>query len=57
VRGVYWNKRKKRWHAQISHNDETIYVGSFGDLQEADAAVTAKRNELFTHNDADRRDS
>jgi len=32
-----------------------INVGCFSDLGDAEAAAIAKRNELFSHNDIDRR--
>jgi len=35
-------------------NIDGITVGRFRDLGEAEKAVVARRNELFTHNDADR---
>jgi hypothetical protein len=54
VRGVHWNKADKKWVAQVGHNHKTHYVGRFDTLSEAAAAVLAKRNELFTHNEADR---
>ena len=54
IRGVSWAKRQKRWHAQVGHNGRKRHVGYFRTLEEAAAAVVAKRNELFTHNDADR---
>lgn len=54
VRGVYWNKRLKRWSASVRHNGQRYYLGLFDDLNEADAAAIAKRNELFTHNNLDR---
>lgn len=54
VRGVYWNVQNKKFHAAVRHNKQAHYVGQFDDLEEASAAVTAKRNELFSHNDADR---
>ena len=43
-----------RYAAQITHNGKHIYVGLFETAEEADAAVTVKRLELFTHNDLDR---
>ena len=55
VRGVFWNKANRNWRATICHNGALIYVGSYSTLAEAEAAVLAKRNELFTHNDLDRR--
>jgi hypothetical protein len=38
----------------VGHQNGCIFVGYFLDLAEAEAAVIAKRNELFTHNDRDR---
>lgn len=54
IRGVSWHKRTKRWHARVSHYGVVHFVGGFSDVEEAKAAVIAKRNELFTHNDIDR---
>jgi hypothetical protein len=54
IRGVSWHKHAGKWQARISHNNKSICVGYFDDIHEADAAVTAKRNELYTHNDVDR---
>jgi hypothetical protein len=50
VRGVYWNPRRLRWVAVVKGQ----LVGRFRTLEEADAAVTARRIEVFTHNDLDR---
>jgi hypothetical protein len=52
VTGVYWHRN--RWMAEVKHNGSKHYVGRFTDIAEAEAAVIAKRNELFTHNDIDR---
>jgi hypothetical protein len=54
VRGVYWNSRNHKWQAQVGHNGRQYHVGLFTSLREAEEAVTAKRNELFTHNILDR---
>lgn len=54
VRGVYFNKPAGKWHASMAHNNRRIFVGLFLNLEDAEAAVIAKRNELFTHNDLDR---
>lgn len=54
VRGVTWHKRRQRWDARVRHNGKQISVGRFKTIEEAEAAVVAKRIELFTHNDADR---
>jgi hypothetical protein len=52
VRGV--TRQKNRWRAQVRHNGKLISVGSYINIEDAEAAVIAKRLELFTHNDSDR---
>lgn len=52
VRGVRWHKPTRKWRARIKRNGESIHVGLFATVAEAEAAVIAKRNEL--HNGADR---
>ena len=54
IRGVTWDKVNKRWRAQVKHRGKNYVVGRFTDKAAAEAAVIAKRNELFTHNDRDR---
>lgn len=54
ILGVHLNKRTKKWHAEVKHNGRKYHAGNFDSLVEAEAAVIAKRNELFTHNDLDR---
>lgn len=54
IRGVSWMKKSKCWVARVNHNGKLVYCGYFHDIKEAEAAVIAKRNELFTHNDVDR---
>lgn len=54
VRGVTWEKRRNHWVATVTHYGKSIYVGSFNNLADAEAAVIAKRVDLFTHNDLDR---
>lgn len=54
VRGV-WHAPNGKWRARLTHHGEEIRLGSFETLEDAEAAVIAKRNELFTCNDADRR--
>jgi HNH endonuclease len=59
VRGVYWHGgpggKSPAWVAKVTHNRHEHFVGRFKTIAEAEAAVIAKRLELFTHNDADRR--
>jgi hypothetical protein len=52
VLGVY--PRYQRWVAAVTHERVKHRLGSFATVEEAEAAVIAKRNELFTHNDRDR---
>jgi hypothetical protein len=52
--GVYWDRRRGAWCGVIGHNRRRYFLGPFGTVEEADSAVRAKRNELFTHNDLDR---
>lgn len=54
IRGVTWHSRVKKWQAYVVHNKKQIHLGYFATTEEAAAAATAKRNELFTHNDLDR---
>ena len=55
VRGVHWRKDVGCWQAVVRSTPKVYHVGYFDDLAEAEAAAIAKRNELFTHNDIDRR--
>lgn len=54
VLGVSWNKRTRAWTAKVSHEGKQFHIGYYPSRAEAEAAVIAKRNELFTHNDRDR---
>jgi hypothetical protein len=51
VRGVSWDKGA--WMGRVRHHGKKFYVGRFSTVEEAEAAVIAKRLELFTHNDVD----
>jgi hypothetical protein len=53
--GVSWRKDIQKWHATVKHENKTRHVGYFTDLEEAREAARLKRNELFTHNDKDRK--
>jgi hypothetical protein len=53
VRGVFLDKRRERWYAQVGHNGKQIHVGTFATLEEAAEAVRLKRLELFSHSDMD----
>ena len=54
IRGVRWRERDKRWTAHVTHNGKQHHVGTFLSAEDAQSAVIAKRNELFTHNNLDR---
>ena len=53
IRGVTWNRQTQKWLAQVGHHGRNIHVGEYTSLSDAEAAVVAKRNELFTHNHLD----
>jgi hypothetical protein len=52
VRGV--SPYGERYQAHVRHEGRQIHVGTYDTVAEAEMAVIAKRNELFTHNDMDR---
>jgi hypothetical protein len=54
ARGVTRARTAGRWKGLVKHFGKIHYVGTFDSVAEAEIAVVAKRNELFTHNDADR---
>lgn len=54
VRGVIRDNTASKWFARVRHNGRSYYAGTFSNIEDAKAAVIAKRNELYTHNDADR---
>lgn len=53
IRGV--TKQRRRWRAQIEHAGQAYHLGTFATKEEAEAVVVAKRLELFTHSDMDKR--
>ena len=54
VRGVTWYKRTSMWRASVNAGGKAIHVGYYSTIKDAEQAVKAKRNEVFTHNDLDR---
>jgi hypothetical protein len=48
-RGVSWDKKKKKWEANLGHYRKKIFIGYFDTAEEAAQAAAAKRAELFTH--------
>jgi len=57
VRGVSWNKKRKKYEAYVTHWGTRRRLGCFQTLDEAEQAVVSARNELFSNNLADRRRS
>ena len=51
VRGVYWSKKSQKFHAAVKLSGKRYSAGYFDTLEEAEAAVIAKRRELYTHDD------
>lgn len=54
VRGVWWVEKYGQWEAVVMQGRARHRCGFFDDIRDAEAAVIAKRNELFTHNILDR---
>lgn len=54
IRGVSLDKARGLWKAVVTHNYKQHLVGRYATIEEAEAAVIAKRLELFTHNNLDR---
>jgi hypothetical protein len=44
----------RKWVARVGHDGRSFYLGAFESLEDAEAAVIAKRLELHTHNELDR---
>jgi len=53
-RGVTFDKRRGLYFGRVTHERIAHFAGYFATVAEAEAAVIAKRNELFTHSDMDR---
>lgn len=46
-KGVYWNKARRKWHAQIKANQRTFYLGLFDSEEAAGAAYDRAATEHF----------
>lgn len=46
-KGVYWDKKKKRWKAQIKVNQKKVYIGRFKDPIEAAKAYNRMAVKYF----------
>jgi hypothetical protein len=47
VKGVYWDKQKKKWRATIGYNYKHIYLGYYENLEEAKNIYNKKAKELY----------
>lgn len=54
IRGVTLHKPSGRWRGKVMHQGKSYQAGYFDSLEEAEKAVIALRNVLFTHNTFDR---
>lgn len=54
IRGVGWDPYTRRWQVKVQHHGRTYHGGRFDDLAAAERAARDLRNNLFTHNEADR---
>jgi hypothetical protein len=54
-RGVSLHKTSGLWQATVGHDGKQIHLGYFKDPAAAGEAAKAKRLELYTHNEIDRR--
>jgi hypothetical protein len=57
IRGVTWDAKSGKWAARVRHDGELHHAGFHASIQQAKDAATALRLELFTHNDADRKNA
>lgn len=55
VRGVSWDKSRNKYQAGVVHNRKRYAAGRFDTLEDAERAVIALRNKLFTNNLQDKR--
>jgi hypothetical protein len=54
VRGVTFDRSRGTFRAEVTHHRKRYDAGRHSTLAQAEAAVIAKRKELFTHNTLDR---
>lgn len=48
-KGVYWDKARQKWHAQIRHNGKGLSLGRFDIFEDAVFAREQAEQEYFTH--------
>lgn len=49
IRGVHWDKKKRKWVAGVRIEGKRHYLGSFDNLKEAEAAAVEGRRRYMTH--------
>lgn len=54
VRGVFFHKGLQKYQAKVYSDGVAHHVGTFKFIEDAEAAVIAKRNELYSNNLVDR---
>jgi hypothetical protein len=47
TKGVWWDKERKKWCAEIMRNNKKSYLGRFDDIEEAIQARQDKAKQLF----------
>jgi hypothetical protein len=47
VKGVYWDKKIKKWHAEIRANGKRKHIGYYDDLKDAQDARQEEARKLF----------
>jgi hypothetical protein len=45
-RGVFWDKKSRRWRCQLGHKNKKIFLGYFGVAEDAARAYDQKLVEL-----------
>lgn len=54
IRGVSWNKVDKAWQVKVGHGGKLHSGGNFSNKADAEQRAIQLRNQLHTHNDADK---
>lgn len=54
-RGSNFHPKTGKWQARVGHAGRQEHLGLYDTPEEAAEVARARRNELFTHNDLDRR--
>lgn len=54
IRGVYYDTRRDRYYVQVTHHGKRYFGNTHKTLESAEQAAIALRNQLYTHNEADR---